>query len=341
MLDVTVRDASAVAEARRRAAAVAASLGFDDVGVGEVALVATELCTNLLKHAGGGRLLIGNGDAGDDTDGTRHAQACVDLLALDTGPGMSDVAACLSDGYSSAGTLGHGLGTVRRLAARLRVASWPGRGCAVFARLQPGVRGDPDRGEHDAIAAVSVPKPGEEVSGDGWASHADEHGLTLFMVDGLGHGTEAAVAANAALAQFRRSRAEPPEEILHAVHLAMRHTRGGAIAVARVHWASATVAFAGVGNIAGTAIAPSGQLRRMVSHNGTAGHNARKIQAFEYPTGGGPLIMHSDGIATSWTLQSYPGATRLHPMLLAGLLFRDFSRGRDDATVVVAWTTAA
>src|SRR5262249_28535816 len=156
-----------------------------------------------------------------------------------------------------------------------------------------------------------------EVSGDGWASHADDEGLSLFMVDGLGHGTEAAVAANAALAQFRRSPGEPPEEVVHAVHLAMRHTRGGAVAAARLHWASATVAFAGVGNIAGTVIAPSGQLRRMVSHNGTAGHNARKIQSFEYPMGGGLLIMHSDGIATSWTLDAYPGAQRIHPMLLA------------------------
>ncbi len=79
----------------------------------------------------------------------------------------------------------------------------------------------------------------------------------------------------------------------------------------------------------------------MVSLNGTAGHNARKIQAFEYPCGEGLLIMHSDGIGSSWTLQAYPGFARLHPMLLAGLLMRDHSRGRDDATVVVARTHAA
>ena len=334
MIDVTVRDASGVAEARRRATAVASGLGFDEVGVGEVALLATELCTNMLKHAGQGRLLVGDGD------GAANGAARVDLLALDRGPGMSDVSACLSDGYSSAGTLGHGLGAVRRLATQFHIASWPGRGCAVFARVQPGRRHDPQASLHDAICAVGVPKPGEEVSGDGWSSHADADGLTVFMVDGLGHGTEAAVAANAAVAQFRRSREEPLEDILQAVHLAMRHTRGGAVAVARVHFVSATVTFAGVGNIAGTVIAPSGQLRRMVSHNGTAGHKARKIQAFEYPVGGGPLIMHSDGIATSWTLEPYPGAARTHPMLLAGLLFRDFSRGSDDATVVVARTSA-
>ena len=117
MFEVIVSDASGVAEARRRASAVASALGFDEVGVGEVALLATELCTNLLKHAERGRLLVGDGD------GAGNGATRVDLLALDQGPGMSDVAACLSDGYSSSGTLGHGLGAVRRLATQLHVAS--------------------------------------------------------------------------------------------------------------------------------------------------------------------------------------------------------------------------
>ena len=94
-----------------------------------------------------------------------------------------------------------------------------------------------------------------------------------------------------------------------------------------------TVVYAGLGNIAAALAAPNGQLRRMVSLNGTAGHNARRIQSFEYPCGEGLLIMHTDGIASSWTLDPYPGFIRLHPMLLAGLLMRDHSRGRDDATV--------
>jgi hypothetical protein len=99
------------------------------------------------------------------------------------------------------------------------------------------------------------------------------------------------------------------------------------------------VVFSGLGNIAGALVSSSGQVRRMVSLNGIAGHNARKIHAYEYPSADGLLIMHSDGIATSWTPTLYPGFARLHPMLLAGLLFRDFSRGRDDATVVVARTS--
>jgi len=326
MVDVAVADDSAVAEARRKAAELGAAAGFQELRAGQLAIVATELATNLIKHGGGGKLLIGAG------------QAHVDLVALDRGAGMADVERCLADGYSSAGTAGNGLGAVRRMAHRFHVASWPGRGTAVFARL---LRNGAAPDASDLVGAVETAKAGEVVSGDAWALHRDASHCTLFMVDGLGHGSEAALAANEAVSQFQRSRAEMPADIVQAVHLAMRHTRGGAVAVARIDFAASTVVYAGLGNIAALLASPSGQLRRMVSLNGTAGHNARKIQAFEYPCGDGLLIMHSDGIGSSWTLQAYPGFVRLHPMLLAGLLMRDHSRGRDDATVVVARTHAA
>jgi hypothetical protein len=162
--------------------------------------------------------------------------------------------------------------------------------------------------------------------------------VTVLVVDGLGHGTEAAVAANAAVSQFQDSSTEPPADILAAVHRAMRHTRGGAVAVARIEWESATVTFAGLGNIAGAIIGVTGEARRLVSHNGIAGHNARRVQSFDYPCPDGVLIMHSDGVGTRWSMDDYPGLVNAHPMLIAGVLYRDYTRGRDDATVVVART---
>lgn len=323
-LEIQVDDASAVAEARRRAVAAARLLQFDELRAGELALVATELATNLLKHGGGGRLLL------DETE------ARIDLLAIDRGRGMADIGACLADGYSTTGTPGTGLGAVRRLADHFEVGSWPGQGTAVLAsmaREKPGADAPRPR-----VGGVMVPKQGEAVSGDGWSSHEDASGCTVFVVDGLGHGTGAAVAANEAVKLFQRHCGEPPSHIIEAVHRGLRHTRGGAVAAARIDWASRTVAFAGVGNIAGVVVGPDRQLRRMVSHNGTAGHVVRKIQSFDYPCGHGPMILHSDGIATSWSLDAYAGLPRAHPLLLAGVLYRDFARARDDATVVVAAT---
>ena len=93
--------------------------------------------------------------------------------------------------------------------------------------------------------------------------------------------------------------------------------------------------YSGVGNIVGV-IAANGELRRMVSMPGTAGHNARKIQAFEYPFTAGLVILHSDGIASSWTLERYPNLVARHPTLIAAVLYRDLTRHRDDATVLVA-----
>jgi len=325
MFAIEVGDQSQVAEARQRASSAAASSGFDAVRVGQVALAATELATNLIKHAQRGELLV---NAEDER---------LELLALDRGPGMADIAACLADGYSTAGTRGAGLGAVRRLAQTFEVASWPGRGTVVFAAVDRNGVAAPESAA-GCLAGLVLAKPGEVASGDAWSAHADLSGVTLFVVDGLGHGTEAASAAHAAVDQFQQSHLEPPAEILAAVHRAMRHTRGGAVAVARVDWESSTVTYAGLGNIAGTVISATGQERRMVSHAGIAGHNARKIQSFEYPCTAGALIMHSDGLATRWTLEDYPGLLNSHPMLIAGVLFRDFRRGGDDATVVVART---
>lgn len=316
-LEVMVPDESAVSVARREAAGLAARLGFDEVQCGQVALVATELATNLVKHGGGGRMLVNVQDKG------------IDLLALDSGAGMKDVAACLADGYSTAGTPGNGLGAVRRLSSRFDVASWPQRGTVVRAHLGADA---PDAG---STAAVMVAKPGEIACGDGWALHESAEHRTVMVVDGLGHGTEAAVVAHEAIGLFRRHHGLAPAELVHQLHQGLRHTRGGAVAVARLHWASHTIVFAGLGNIAAAVVGGDGGVRRMVSHNGTAGHNARKIQAFEYPFGHGVMVMHSDGLGAQWHADRYPGLARLHPALIAALLYRDQARGRDDATVVV------
>jgi anti-sigma regulatory factor (Ser/Thr protein kinase) len=325
MFAVEVSDPSQVAEARRCASGAATSSGFDAVRVGQVALVATELSTNLLKHADGGQLLVNADDAR------------LELLALDRGNGIADLAACLADGYSTAGTRGAGLGAVRRLAQEFGVATWPGLGSAVLAIISR------DATPLDTSASpcgLVIAKPGEDVAGDAWSSHRDAAGVTVFVVDGLGHGAEAAMAANAAVTQFQQSRQAPPAEIIAAVHRAMRHTRGGAVAVARLEWESATITYSGLGNIVGVVASAGGPPRRMVSHAGIAGHNARKIQSFEYPCPNGLLIMHSDGVATSWTLNRYPGLIEAHPLLVAGVLYRDFARGHDDATIAVSRTAS-
>jgi hypothetical protein len=137
------------------------------------------------------------------------------------------------------------------------------------------------------------------------------------------------------MAVFDRHHEEAPTDLLDRIHRALRSTRGAAVSVARVDSARGQIRFAGVGNVSGTLVVGSG-MRKMVSHNGTAGHAVKRIQEFVYDYAGHPLVvLCTDGLGTSWSLDRYPGLASRHPALIAAVLYRDFNRGRDDVTVLV------
>jgi hypothetical protein len=116
----------------------------------------------------------------------------------------------------------------------------------------------------------------------------------------------------------------------------MRSTRGAAVAIAEIDPQRRLLTFAGLGNIAGVLVS-SGAVRNLVSHNGTVGHAMRRIQEFTYELpADAAVVLHSDGITSRWSFDAYAGITRRHPAVIASVLYRDFERGRDDATAVVA-----
>jgi anti-sigma regulatory factor (Ser/Thr protein kinase) len=322
---IAVRDPTDVADARRRVGVLVARLGYDETDAGRVAIVVTELAQNLLRHGGGGEILAG-------VDAERPSG--IEILALDRGPGMTDVAACLRDGYSTGGTSGNGLGAVKRLARQMFFHSTPKGGTAVLVRM-----GGDDGPEARAIrntAALCVPKMRETVCGDTAAIVSRPDGTVgVMLADGLGHGPLAAVASGEAARLFRKHASASPTAILAALHAGLRATRGAAVATALIDPTSRQVTYSGIGNIAGF-ITDTGGVRRMVSHSGTAGHTAGRLQDFRYPLHNrAVLVMYSDGLATSWSPESHPGLFTLDALLIAGVLYRDHARGRDDASVVV------
>lgn len=335
MQSVRVEEQSQIAEGRRRAVALAEGLGFSPADTGRVAIVATELATNLLRHGGGGEMLVGMIDD--------HAGPSVEIIAIDKGPGMSDVQECRRDGYSTGGTPGTGLGAVARQSAVMDIWSRPGAGTVVLARIAAAPRPFAvlplplQPSPTMTIGAIHRAMPGEEACGDGWAVADVSPGVSVLMVsDGLGHGPLAADASMAAARLFHRYRDDPVGAIVQAIHAGLRSTRGAAVAVARVDQEAGTVTFCGIGNI-GAALMAGGKSHKMVSHNGTAGLSARRIQEFTYSFVGVPLvILHSDGLGSSWSLDGYPGLGQRHPALVAAVLYRDFDRRRDDVTVLVA-----
>src|SRR5262245_34010583 len=312
-----IREMSGVAEARREVTGLARAVGFSESEIGRVAIVVTEAATNLVKHTPQGQLLA----RAFDRDGV----AVIEALALDQGPGIANVSESLRDGYSTAGSPGTGLGAINRLSDVFDLYSAPGKGVALVAQLWSR---KPEGGSHTApleIGAVCLPKPGEVARGDAWAVEWRDGHCVILVVDGLGHGPDAAAAAMAAVNALRTHPQLSPAALIEFAHGALRSTRGAALAVADLDLAG-EVRYAGIGNIAGVARAPD-TARHMVSHAGIVGHEVRKIQECVYPwSQDSLLVMHSDGQATHWNLDQYPGLVGRHPSLIAGVLYRDYAR---------------
>jgi anti-sigma regulatory factor (Ser/Thr protein kinase) len=324
-----VEDASQVGDSRRAAQKLAQAYDFDETLVGRVGIVATELTNNLVKHAGRGELLLQAIDDGQSVT--------VEMLAIDRGPGMS-VERCMRDGYSTGGTAGTGLGAISRLSTLFDVYSADGQGTVAVSRVakqaaqgsaRPGAMAAPEFG------AISVALLGETECGDIWRI-ASREGLTAILVaDGLGHGPLAATAAAAAAAAFDKQPFDSPAESMQHLHKALSGGRGAAAACAVIDSGSSTLAYAGVGNISGAVVSPE-RCRGMVSHNGILGAQLLRKQQFEYPcTPKDRVVMHSDGMSARWSLNSYPGLFSRHAAVIAGVLYRDHARPRDDVTVVV------
>jgi anti-sigma regulatory factor (Ser/Thr protein kinase) len=314
---------------RRRALALAAAAGLGEERQGRVALVATEVATNLVKHARDGQIVLRSLVPAEGSG--------IEVLALDRGPGITDLARSLRDGFSTTGTAGAGLGAIRRLSDLFDISSVAGAGTLLVARVRcEGAAAVPAV----EVGVVSAPVPGEEVCGDGWAVEAGPERTAVLVVDGLGHGLLAATAANEAVRAFKEAGGREPDAIIEAVHSALRPTRGGAAAVAVIDRAGGTLRYAGIGNVAGTVLA-LGRRQGLVSLAGTLGHVMRKVQAYEYTfPPGAVLIMHSDGLGSQWDLARYPGLSARHPALAAGTLYRDFRRDRDDVTVLAVRAAA-
>jgi len=323
-VQIVVEERSQVAQARREAVALARRLSIDDAVADRLGLVVTETATNLVKHGTGGRLLLSPLPAGGIVG--------VEVIAIDNGPGMQNVTASMRDGHSTAGSPGLGLGSISRLASNLDIYSQKDVGTVMRFEVW-GAAGLPPTAA--SFGGVCIAKPGEDVAGDAWTMQAADGQWRMLVVDGLGHGTGAATAAQAALRVAEQAAALDPVALLESLHGALRTTRGAAAAAATVAPHAAKGVFAGIGNIRGLVHTHDGE-RNLVSHNGTLGHQVRKFQAFEFTFAKRALlVMHSDGIATHWNFSAYPGLTRHHPAVIAATIYRDHARIRDDATVAV------
>ncbi|BCJ59125.1 transcriptional regulator [Micromonospora endophytica] len=319
-----VEDGSSGSGIRRAAERLGDRLGLPAGRIADLAIVAAELTSNLIKHAVDGTLLL--------RPVRRELDAGVELIAIDAGPGMADLTDSARDGHSTAGTLGIGLGAIVRQSSWFDAYSRPGRGTVIAVRVF--ATADTER---PWVGGLTRPLTGETVSGDGHAWRIVGDRRQVLVTDGLGHGPLAAAASDAALTAFRDAPPASPAEVVRHLHRSLSHTRGAALAVAEPDPVAGLLRYAGLGNISGHILTGIGQRRGLVSLPGIAGHQRPAIREYDYPFDSDSLlIMHTDGVADRWQLAEYPGLLGRSPLVVAATLLRDAGVRRDDAGVLVA-----
>lgn len=319
-----IDDPSQVGAARRHAANLAQAIALSETEAGRLAVIVTELGTNLLRHARKGRLLIA----------ARSSMNDVEVLSVDEGPGIADVTLAMRDGHSSGSTPGTGLGAVQRLATYFEMHSSTPDGTLCVARVGNQSTSGCSGGAF-AIGAVCLPVPGESECGDGWAVAIDGDAARVIVADGLGHGPEAAKASKAATTAFAGQPFAGLRETIQTAHVALQATRGAAVCAASLDATASSLTYVGAGNVVGRVV--SGVFdKSLITQHGTVGQQIRRPEESkqEWPTHA-LVILQSDGIETRWKAQTIAPLLMRDPALVAALLLRDHSRQRDDATVVV------
>jgi hypothetical protein len=179
-------------------------------------------------------------------------------------------------------------------------------------------------------------RAGEDVNGD--AYFVGRHGevMLLAAVDGLGHGRGAQEASLEAVETLAEWRGEPLEEVIPAVHDALRATRGAVIGAVIIDRGAGTFHYAGVGNVEARVFnAP--EAVRPIPTNGTLGARLSTLRVWPHRWSEGTVIvLATDGVSASWDVASYPDLLSHSPQLAAGVILRDYGRDSDDATIIVA-----
>lgn len=315
---------------KREVAQKANEIGFSPERIGNLDIIISELSSNLLKFGVRGRELLWKVIH-------QRGQTGIEIIAIDKGPGIIQLNQALQDGYSSSGTAGEGLGAIKRLSNFFDIYSQPDKGTVVLCRCFEK-KEQATKIPSFTTGAVSVAKPGEKECGDGYhlTYHPKKNLFRILLVDGLGHGHDAHLAAQAALEQYKKRSTQKPAFALEQIHQAIRNTRGVVGLAISLDIAQQKLTYSGIGNISGKITAWDKPIS-MLSTNGTLGHNTSRIQEREISWQRGQrLIMHSDGIHSRSDLSTFPQSEKHDPTILAACIYRDYSRNNDDATVIVS-----
>src|SRR6266403_2062372 len=177
--------------------------------------------------------------------------------------------------------------------------------------------------------------PGEALSGDLHFVKQVATGAVVAVVDGLGHGAEAATAARAAVTALDRHAAESPVPLVERCHRALQGTRGVVMSVAVFGRSDRSMTWLGVGNVEGLLLYGDGAARAgLVTRGGIVGSELPRLHPVVLPIApGDTLIFATDGIREGFADGLSLEAS---PQQLADQILARHGKGTDDALVLVA-----
>jgi anti-sigma regulatory factor (Ser/Thr protein kinase)/serine/threonine protein phosphatase PrpC len=318
-----------VCAARQAAKAMVEALGFDAKVKEEVAIAVSELASNLVKHAGRGRLLLAPLREGQ--------RAGIQIEAVDSGPGIADVERAMTDGFSTVGSLGCGLGAVNRLMDESEIKSQGRRGGGTRIVCRRWLVPEPTliMSRPLDFGAATRPYPGKMVNGDAFVIEQWDGSALVAVIDGLGHGQFAHQAAQAARQYVETHPDQPLKTIFRGVGRTCRATQGVVMALARFDWNPGRLTFASVGNVEAR-IFGSPQRENFIVRRGVIGLNAPDPVVTEHRWElSHVMVLHSDGLQTHWRWEDFAPLWDAPASVVAQQLLQRLARDDDDVTVVV------
>ncbi|HEY1115732.1 MAG TPA: SpoIIE family protein phosphatase [Chitinophagaceae bacterium] len=319
-------DRSYFAILKKEVHALAMTGGFAVKRLAELDIVVAEIVSNLAKHAGGGEVLVKLMEE-------KGVQG-LEIIAVDSGPGISDLKGMMVDGATTKNTLGQGLGAIKRLSDQYQVYTQKEWGTLQLARFFVEALPHTRKKEMVTVRSLLLPKPGETECGDGFHFKQTKEYVKLFLGDGLGHGKEAALATRNAIEAFKQCPDDSPVENLRFIHHSVKKTRGLVATIAFFNLKERKWTICGVGNIS-TKLFGATTSKTHSPYNGIVGMNMPNTmndQVVDYEPGQ-CIILCSDGVKSKWDILKFPGIQRYDLSLLNAALFKDFARNTDDLSI--------
>lgn len=323
----TLGDRSYLAPAKREIRSLAFGMGFSATQQAEIDIVVAEITSNLIKHAKFGELLVKK---------FAHQNASgIEIIAIDSGPGILELSHMMKDGASTKGTLGQGLGAIERLSDESQIYSLPAWGTILLARKY--IKKPTRIAEKVSVRSINVPKPTEHISGDGIYGYLTPDYYKVICLDGLGHGPEAHAASQKAIEEFKNCPFHNAAQTVRYIHPLIKRTRGAVGTVAIYSFKDKKWNMCGVGNIT-TRYNTNLQLKSYIPYNGILGLTLPKTlkENTIAQAACNHLFMASDGIKAKWDLSKYPNILKNDLSIAAAALYKDFGRKTDDMSIVIS-----